>query len=235
MDERRFGVMVVEDEVVPAEYLASIISDDARFVVEAIVPSAAKALEVLERKPIDLIFMDIMIEGPLSGAELALKIHQHRPEILMIFATAYSDDEMTDYAAEAGAFAYLLKPYRPRQIAATLKLAATRLEHPGPAASPSVIALTDGYSYSLNDQRLQSDGRPVKLSAKEQALIDLLVHERHRTLRPDVIAQQLGLSNVSLRALIYRLRKITSPHLIQNLKRSGYRIGLEASPHDTPL
>jgi len=227
MSDHPFRVLIVEDEVIPAEYLASIISDDARFVVEAIVPSASQAWEALSGHKIDVIFMDIMIDGAISGAELALEIHQRHPHILIIFATAYSDDEMTDYAAEAGAFAYLLKPYRPRQIAATLKLAATRLTHPDPTASPSVITLVDGYTYALSDHRLQSDGQPVELSAHEQALIDLLIHERHRTLHPDMLAQRLDLSDTSLRALIYRLRKATSPNLIQNHKRAGYRIGLD--------
>jgi len=226
MSQKHLQVLIVEDEVVPAEYLASIISDDARFHVADIVTSAPRTWDLLAREPIDVIFMDIMIEGAISGAELALEVHHRYPDILIIFATAYSDDEMTDYAAEAGAFAYLLKPYRPRQVAATLKLVAARLGTPAPRAAPVLLPLAGGFDYHIKDHRLERDGRTIDLSANELALIDLLATERHRTLSREALMERLELSDESLRSLIYRLRKHTAHDLIQNPKRSGYRIGL---------
>ncbi len=227
MKKPPYRVLIVEDEVIPAEYLASIIQDDPRFVVHSTVQSAVQARGVLRKEPIDLIFMDIMIDGALSGAEFALEIHRDYPQILMIFATAYSDEEMTDYAAEAEAFAYLLKPYRPKQIAATLKLAATRLlGSPSHPAQIKTLNLIDGYRYDMEAQHLERDGHPIDLSAHEQALLRLLANERHRTLDKETLRYHLDLSDDSLRALIYRLRKRTTPELIQNIKRSGYRLGL---------
>jgi len=226
MSKKHLQVLIVEDEVVPAEYLASIISDDGRFHVADIVTSAPRAWDVLTREPIDVIFMDIMIEGAISGAELALEVHHRYPDILIIFATAYSDDEMTDYAAEAEAFAYLLKPYRPRQIAATLKLVTARLGTPSPQTAPAFLPLAGGFHYHMMDRRLEHDGDTIDLSASELALIDLLATERHRALSREALMERLELSDESLRSLIYRLRKRTAHDLIQNPKRSGYRIGL---------
>ena len=227
MKEPPYHVLIVEDEVIPAEYLASIIHDDPRFVVRSTVQNAVQARDVLRAEAIDLIFMDIMIEGALSGAELALEIHQSYPQILIIFATAFSDEEMTDYAAEAEAFAYLLKPYRPKQIAATLKLAATRLL--GSTAQPTMpetLDLVGGYRYNLARRRLELDGKSIDLSTHEKALLHLLAVERHRTLDKEALMQHLNLSDDSLRALIYRLRKRTMSDFIRNVKRSGYRLGL---------
>ena len=227
MPQPPYHVLIVEDDVIPAEYLASIITDDARFEVAGIVPDADSAWAALSQHTIDLIFMDIMIEGALSGAELALKIHQKYPQILTIFATAYSDEEMTDYAAEAEAFAYLLKPYRPKQIAATLKLAATRLL--GSLSQPTaseILDLVGGYRYDLARQRLEHDGQSIDLSTHEKEFLHLLALERHRTLDKEALMEHLDLSDDSLRALIYRLRKRTTPDLIQSVKRSGYRLGL---------
>jgi len=226
MSQKHWQVLIVEDEVVPAEYLASIISDDARFQIADIVTSAPQAWDLLAREPIDVIFMDIMIEGAISGAELALDVHRRYPDILIIFLTAYSDDEMTDYAAEAEAFAYLLKPYRPRQIAATLKLVTARLSTQPPRTASVLLPLAGGFDYHLEDRRLEQNGRIVDLSTNELALIDLLATERHRTLSREALMERLELSDESLRSLIYRLRKHTTHDLIQNPKRSGYRIGL---------
>jgi len=227
MREPPYRILIVEDEVIPAEYLASIIHDDPRFAVQATVQSAVKAREFLRQEAIDLIFMDIMIDGALSGAELALEIRRDYPHILIIFATAYSDEEMTDYAAEAEAFAYLLKPYRPKQIAATLKLAATRLlgtsSHP---KEPEILALVGGYRYDLAQQNLEQNGHSIDLSTHEKKLLHLLAVERHRALDKEALMQCLELSDDSLRALIYRLRKRTTTELIRNVKRSGYCLGL---------
>ena len=222
-----YRVLIVEDEVIPAEYLAAIIHDDPRFTVSATAQSAQEARTILQTESIDVVFMDIMIDGALSGAEFALEIHRNYPQLLMIFATAYSDEEMTDYAAEAEAFAYLLKPYRPQQIAATLKLAATRLlGSPSHPTQTKTLNLIDGYRYDMETQHLERDGHPIDLSTHEQALLHLLAHERHRTLDKEALMQRLDLSDDSLRALIYRLRKRTTPDLILNVKRSGYRLGL---------
>ncbi len=227
MREPPYRVLIVEDEVIPAEYLTAIIHDDPRFRVSATAQSAQEARTILQTKTIDVVFMDIMIDGPLSGAEFALEIRRDYPQILIIFATAYSDEEMTDYAAEAEAFAYLLKPYRPKQIAATLKLAATRLlGSPSHPAQAQTLILIDGYHYEMDTQRLERNGHPIDLSAHEQALLYLLANERHRTLDKEALMERLDLSDDSLRALIYRLRKRTTPELIQNIKRSGYRLGL---------
>lgn len=227
MPQPPYHVLIVEDDVIPAEYLASIITDDARYEVTGIVPDADSAWRALSQHTIDVIFMDIMIEGGISGAELALEIHQRYPQILTIFATAYSDEEMTDYAAEAEAFAYLLKPYRPKQIAATLKLAATRLlGSPAQSTLPETLYLIDDYRYDLARQRLEHDGQSIDLSTHERELLHFLATERHRTLDKEALMNQLDLSDDSLRALIYRLRKRTTPDLIQSVKRSGYRLGL---------
>ena len=234
MREPPYRVMIVEDEVVPAEYLTSIIHDDPRFVVHATASNATQAREMLHQEPIDLIFMDIMIEGALSGAELALEIHRDYPEILIIFATAYSDEEMTDYAAEAEAFAYLLKPYRPKQIAATLKLAATRLLGSlSQPTAPEVLDLVDGYRYDLARQRLEHDGQSIDLSTHERELLHLLALERHRAMTKEALMQRLELSDDSLRALIYRLRKRTTPELVRNVMRSGYRLGVAIAASGT--
>lgn len=119
-------IVIVEDDVIPANYLKKILELEGHEVI-AMIASGVEAIEVAKREKPDLIFMDVMLKDHISGAEAATKIHYAYPEILIVFLTAYSDKEMIDYAVESEAFAYLLKPYRDQEILATLKLANARL------------------------------------------------------------------------------------------------------------
>ncbi len=218
-------VLIVEDEIIPANYLKGIIEEDGVFRVEGIVPGAAEAREAIGRIAPQIVFMDIMIEGPISGAELALRIRRDHPEILIVFLTAYSQEEMIEYAAEAEAFAYLLKPYRPREIHATLKLAASRLRRPTRKATDGWIELIDGYRCRVEPLELRREGAAVPLSPREAGLIQILCAQPGRVVSTETILERLELSDASLRSLIYRLRKATDERLIESVKRYGYRIG----------
>jgi len=216
-------VLIVEDESIPAYYLKGIIEKENAFRVEKIVPDASSALEAVETIHPEIVFMDIMIEGATSGAELALKIHSLYPDILIIFMTAYSTDEMMEYAVDAEAFAYLLKPYRPREIRATLALAGARLRKAVPEPASRSLELVGGYRcHELG--RLTYAGKDVPLSPKEAGLIEILCEHIGHVVPTSVIKERLDLTDSSLRALIYRLRKNTSEKLIQSVKRYGYRI-----------
>jgi DNA-binding response OmpR family regulator len=227
----KIRVLIVEDETIPAHYLKGIIEEDNEFLVEWIVPSAEGALDAIKTLNPQIIFMDIMIEGALSGAELAVMIRKDHPNILILFVTAYSNEEMVEYAAEAEAFAYLLKPYRPREIHATLRLAAARLRKPAADSSDSTeMALVDGFVCHTDTFQLYREKQEVILSAKEAALIQILCRHHHTLVTSDMIRFELGISDASLRSLIYRLRKLTSQHLIRSVKRAGYCLGKEKVP-----
>ncbi len=219
-------VMIVEDESIPARYLKNIIEEQGDFAVECIMPSAEEALNSIKKIKPDLVFVDIMLDGPMSGAELALRIHRLYAKILIIFMTAYSSEEMVEFAVESEAFAYLLKPYRPKEIRATLTLAKARLKRYIPTALDSSVALIDGFSYSMETKRLYKEGREVELTAKELELIGMLCRECDTVVDSEVILEQMGITAASLRAIIYRIRKDTSSDLIQSVKRLGYRIGI---------
>ena len=217
-------VLIVEDEMIPAAYLKSIIEASEVFCVIAMVSSAQEALEAVKREKPDIVFMDIMLKGAKSGAELALQLHYLHREILIIFMTAYSTEEMVAYAVESNAFAYLLKPYRAKEINATLRLAQARLGRSSSVGDPEVVMLVDGFYYRADTHGLYREGKAVALTSNESALIRLLCENRNLVLEKEVIRRHMSMSDVSLRSLIYRIRKQTNHDLIQSVKRLGYKI-----------
>jgi len=226
--KEKVKVLIIEDESIPAEYLKSIIESEEDYEVVDIVTNANDALQSVKKYKPDIIFVDIMIKGGLSGAEFALKIHTLYENIILIFLTAYSEDEMIEYATESNAFAYLLKPYRPNEIKATLSLAKAKLEKSELISqSTDIVNLIGGYSFNLQKNTLYKSGEKVLLSVKETELISLLCKNKEVVMSRDTIQEYMNITSSSLRSLVYRIRKNIHENIIKNSKKFGYKVGLK--------
>lgn len=122
----RQKIMIVEDEAIVAEDIRLHI-EDAGYEVVAVVGSGEKALELLQRRLVDLVFMDIMLAGELDGIDVAEKIKQ-RYRIPVIFLTAYSDQAKLDRARLTEPYGYLIKPFDDRELRSTLAMALYKAE-----------------------------------------------------------------------------------------------------------
>jgi len=216
------NVLIVEDEPISAEYLKSIIESEDSFNVVAIVDNEKDIIDAIHTYNIDIIFMDIMINGSISGAEAALRISILKDNILIIFITAYSEKEMVEYAVESHAFAYLLKPYRPKEILATLELAKDKLKYKKPMYKKrSDIKLISNYHFNRESGRLYYQNIEIDLTQTEYELLQILSDNIPNAVSKETI---LNISELSLRALLYRFRKRTNKDIIQSIKRFGYRV-----------
>ena len=218
-------ILIVEDEWVPAEFLKRFIQKHGYEVV-GVCDTAEAAIETaLETRP-DIIFMDILLKGPLTGAEAAVRI-ANRIETRIIFLTAHSDLEMIEYAREAGAVNYLVKPYRDDQILAALQLAL------GTEATPTrhnILHLKNGNHYNRVQQQLFFHDQEVHLSGKNFHLFSLLCEEPLRTISLEEIAQHIygePKDTSTIRTLMHRLKKTVGEDLISNVSGVGYRVESE--------
>jgi DNA-binding response OmpR family regulator len=227
-------ILIVEDELIPANYLKKVLLNEGDEVI-GIAKRGEQAITLAKSEQPDLIFMDVMLQDNISGADAAVEIHRHYPNILIIFLTAYSDKEMIEFAVRAEAFAYLLKPYRDNEILATLQLAKAKIESgvkavEVKAAEPDILELVDGYSYHKKLERLFYDNEEVELGPKALALIKLLCSQKNITFEIDEMIKLLWdepKPKQTLRSLIHRVRQMTSSELIQNVNKFGYKIGLD--------
>lgn len=95
-------------------------------------PATVEAIDAL--RP-DLVFLDIEMPG-LRGLDVLRQI-RHQP--FVVFTTAYAEHAVT--AFELGALDYLLKPFGPERLAATLERVRGAIGEPAPA--PAVDRLSD--------------------------------------------------------------------------------------------
>ena len=76
--------------------------------------SGSLALEILERKPIDIVLMDVDMPD-MDGIETVQKIREMEniKDIPVLFFTAKTSKESIEKCAKAGMVDYIVKPYQP--------------------------------------------------------------------------------------------------------------------------
>jgi len=228
-------ILIVEDELIPANYLKKLLTTNG-YNVLPIIDRGENAITVVKKEKPDIILMDVMLKDHVSGCDAALEISRKNPDILIVFLTAYSDKEMVEFAVDSKAFGYLLKPYRDKEILATLELAKAHLsklpmQDENKPKEKTHIALVDGYCYNTRTQTLfDKTQQEVPCGPKALQLIDLLCKHKHSTVKINIILEELWESKKSqqtLRSLIHRIRENTSQNLIMNVNKLGYKVGLK--------
>jgi len=97
--------IAIDDEPIALEIIKSHASKVPFLDLKAVFTNAFKALEYMQKEPVDLIFLDIKMPD-ISGIEFFQSLSK-KP--LLIFTTAYSEHAVTSF--ELDAVDYLLKPF----------------------------------------------------------------------------------------------------------------------------
>jgi DNA-binding NtrC family response regulator len=119
MDEK-MSIMVVDDEKIVRESLFHWFKKYGHVVETA--SSGFEALDKLEKHPFQLLFVDIKMPG-MDGIELLEKVKTEYPDTMVIIITAYGSIESAVNAMRIGASDYLLKPFKPDQLALVMERA----------------------------------------------------------------------------------------------------------------
>lgn len=116
--EETLRIMVVDDELIVRESLYHWFKK-AGHVVEA-VSSGYEALDLLEKKPFEILFVDMKMPR-MNGLEVLKRVREGYPDAIVVIITAYGSIESAVEAMKLGASDYLLKPFKPDQLALVLE------------------------------------------------------------------------------------------------------------------
>ncbi len=106
-------IAVVDDEVIVQKRLKGALEKEGHLV--ATYTSGEELLRELERRPFDLIFLDVVLPG-LDGMEVLRRVKARLPETDVIMITGHAELNAAIGAIKDGAFHYLSKPLKLEEV-----------------------------------------------------------------------------------------------------------------------
>jgi len=219
-------VLIVEDD----PELAALLRDGLR--AQRIDPTVAATFAAGREQAVltsfDVIILDVRLPDG-TGFALCGELRRQgvTTPVLMLTALDAVDDRVR--GLEFGADDYLTKPFAFRELVARVKALARRR----PVLTPAVHRVAD-LEVDIAARQVRRGGRPVTLSAKEFALLELFVTHAGQVLDRATITAHVWDDNHDpftnvLEVLVRRLRRKIDdgfePKLITTLRGAGYRFG----------
>ena len=132
-----------------------------------------EALEILDREPVDLILMDIMMPQ-LDGLAATERVRA-RSNVPILFLTAKSEDVDLIRGLNVGADDYLTKPFKPMEVLARVKSHLRRYTELGGQAKEAESIRVGPIALDDAAKRVTVDGEPVNLTPLEFNILRLLM------------------------------------------------------------
>lgn len=123
---RKKRILIVEDESIVSAHLKHSLQK-MNYETAEIISSGEESLNYLENNSVDLIIMDIQLNGKLDGIQTAKHI-QEKFSLPLIFLTAYLDDETLMQAKKSEPYGYILKPFDEKDLRLNIELALVKHE-----------------------------------------------------------------------------------------------------------
>jgi response regulator NasT len=118
-------ILIAEDETIIRLDVRTLLEKAGHEVV-AEARDGQEAVALAEQHDPELIVMDVRMPH-LDGIEAARQITDRKP-VPIVMLTAYAEQDLVTRASEAGAFAYLVKPFREVDLLPALDTARARFE-----------------------------------------------------------------------------------------------------------
>ena len=115
------NILVVEDESIVSKDIQQSLKKLGYNIVGA-ASTGEKAIEIANETKPDLVLMDIMLKGEMSGIETAEKIKETL-SIPVIYLTAYADENTLAKAKVTEPYGYIIKPFKEIDLHTSIEMA----------------------------------------------------------------------------------------------------------------
>ena len=182
------------------------------------------ALAAVERSAPDLVVLDIGLPG-LDGLAVCRRLRGKGLAVPILMLTAR--DAVPDRVAglDAGADDYLVKPFATEELLARVRALLRRGREPEETLAFADVVL------DVDTRSARRAGRELELSAREAALLELLLRNPRRVVtRAHALEVVWGgpasaTENVVDRYVSYLRRKLGDPPLIETVRGVGFSLG----------
>jgi len=115
------NILIVEDEPIIAKDIESYLKK-LNFNVIGVAHDSEHALDILYSRQVDLVLLDIHIEGSRDGIEIAAIINE-KYDIPFIYLTSFSDEKTLERAKTTNPYGYIVKPFDESDLKTSLIIA----------------------------------------------------------------------------------------------------------------
>ena len=217
-------ILVVEDELKTGNYLKQGLAE-AGFGVD-LARDGDDGLHYALTDAYDLVILDVMLPG-IDGWAVLQGIRKSGRDMPVLFLTARDQVEDRVRGLESGADDYLVKPFAFSELLARVRTLLRR----GGKTTESEFLRAANLELDLMRRRVSRSGKRIDLTAKEFALLELLLRRQGEVLPRSLIASQIWDMNfdsdtnvieVAVRRLRAKMDDGFEPKLIRTVRGMGY-------------
>jgi two-component system copper resistance phosphate regulon response regulator CusR len=217
-------ILIIEDEHKTGDYLRQGLAESG-FVTE-LAANGADGLHLALTGDFDLLVLDVMLPG-LNGWQVLERLRQGGRDMPVLFLTARDQIDDRVKGLELGADDYLVKPFAFAELLARVR---TLLRRGKNSIEATVLRAAD-LELDLLRRRVTRAGARIELSAKEFALLELLLRRQGEVLPRSMIASQVwdmnfdsdtNVIDVASRRLRAKVDDPFEPRLIRTARGMGY-------------
>ncbi len=220
------NILLIEDDAVLSDGLTHILQQSGFSVCST--ASGRYALQLIHAQGFDLIVLDLGLPD-MDGLEVLRKLRSQKIALPILILTARDGVSDRIEGISQGADDYLIKPFDLGELEARIH-ALIRRCYGGFSHRIEV----GGLVLDTQTHQILADGQLLNLSARETALLEILILQAGKVVSKDRIAQRLAstseaLADNAIEVYIHRLRKSLEPYQsnIRTIRGLGYL--LEAS------
>ncbi len=223
-------ILIVEDEPKTGDYLAQGLRE-AGFVVD-LARDGLDGLHLAQSEEYDLLLLDVMLPG-MDGWTILQMVRRAGQDVPVLFLTARDEVDDRVRGLELGADDYLVKPFAFSELLARIRSLLRR----GKTREPEIFRAAD-LELDLMKRRVTRSGERIDLTAKEFALLELLIRRKGEVLPRSLIASQVwdmnfdsdtNVIDVAVRRLRAKVDGPFSVKLIRTVRGMGYVLESENS------
>lgn len=228
---RSMKILIIEDEVKTGNYLKQGLTETG-FVVD-LATDGIDGLHLALTENYDFIILDVMLPR-LDGWQIQQSIRKAGKDVPVLFLTARDRVDDRVKGLELGADDYLVKPFAFAELLARIRTISRR----GTTKGSDTLRVAD-LELDLLRRRVVRDSKRIDLTAKEFALLELLLRHHGEVLPRALIASQVwdmnfesdtNVIDVAVRRLRAKIDDDFSVKLIHTVRGMGYV--LDASDTD---
>ena len=245
----RNTIIIVEDDEITALNLKMSLKKHG-YEVLSICNNAAQARSNIDVQKPNLVIIDISLQEGNDGIELA-KLVRKKYNLPFIFLTSYSDDDIISQAKLTEPYGYIVKPFDPSSLHATIQMALFKFQvenerkedintlkvdklnlekllYSKRTSDKPIVPFGDEYWLDISVCETFYMGKKIKLTKKENAFLRLLVAQLGLVVSfeqaMNYVWDEDGATENSVRTLVWRLRNKLETDIIKNASGIGYYI-----------